>query len=1530
MSWPVVWGVQVWTYRALLLVTASVLMAPWAPMALHLDPDGLTYIDTGAVPGDTPAPALPALDGAALGSLTSHLIEVAGPAEEGGAVYCAMGSGMCARFDAKGVTYSVGGASPGDPRAVYTMSFDGARSVAPSGSGPLGHRTSFLLGDDPASWVHGAPDFRSVVYYEPYDGIDIAFTLMGGRLKYDILVAPRADPDAVRFAFDGVDGLCVDPLTGDLVLRTAAGEVRDSAPVAFQEGRAGRDAVGCGFAALDGDRVGFHVRGRDPTLPLTIDPSLNFGTFVGSSEDELGRDLRVDSAGNVYVVGYTSSSGFPIMPGAYDSTWNGDADAFLLKLKPDGSDLLSSTFIGGSGDDWQMGMFLLGSGEVLMAGETLSTDFPTKNANDPTANGDHEAYLLKVNAAGDDLVFSTYFGGSGRDRGWRVGQDAAGDVYLSGTTWDGIPSTAGTYQQTFGGNYDAFLTKFNASDYKLMWATHLGGAGMDAAESMVVTAGGDVYLTGQTQSGITASADAYDRSPNGGLDVYVAELSADGASLLHATYIGGSSDDQPFSMTIDTEGEPYVCGHTQSNNFPMLNALDNTLGGSRDIFVCKLDADLTALRYSTYIGGSDEDMAMGIAIDVAGYAHITGRSMSDDYPVTANALYKQWAGDNDAIYAKIAKDGSALLFSTYLGGTQMEQGAAIALRGATGVVICGYTYSPSFPTKTGSYDTSHNGGIDAFVISVSLGLPPAWLALSTLHAVEDVPLNVSFRDNVTDPDTPIDDLSITSTSPFVAAIDKLNVTFTFPNGVLAASVGLSLTDGSMDSLGVVNFTVDPVNDAPQCTIPVEWTAVEDEPRTINLTANIVDHDNDTSELSIDVSDPYATARGLELTVLFPEGMLEHTVHINVTDGLLRTPASMHFTVTPVDDLPTIDPLEPFTAIEDMTSVLNLTPFLHDIDTPVEELRVLVRERNCTVQGQELRFLFPLGGFSVTAPIEVTDAHGRAYATLTVTVEERNDPPIVHGVSPKLFVENEQKTIDLGPYIEDEDTPFEQLTLSCDDPHVVRVEGMNLTLLYTRWMPEHTVFFNASDGLLRTEGGFEVQVEEVNDPPVVAGLIGMPSPVLIVMNEDEERWFQLDVTDEESTVFRYGLAAGSWDGVSVFQNGSVRVTAPFKEVGNFTATVSVDDQNGGVATLLLEARVENVNDPPSMLSVTEPANHTIVEEGTNVTFAIGVYDPDAEFGQVLRATWTSNVSGTLRELTTPSSLSFTTDALAVGSHLVTVTVSDGQYAVSAWFDLTVLERYVPPPPPPEEPSFLTGSAGIALAVVVLAIIGVVVAVVVIGRSRRKPREEWVEEAEGEEEAVVVPLAPAVPSSAGGPAGTPARPIAMEGDLARLNVSLSNVVAQLEAQRASEASVAPAAAPAPPVAGPAAPLTEEEEADRERTREVREVMRALTQLPQGLPTSLSGWDIAELARTIVDGEGGELPDGAPVVRIKGHWYNSDRTNVGTFMRESRGPGEAATATTPEEESTKKLTQLENLLLEGRISEDTYRELKHKYEE
>jgi hypothetical protein len=788
--------------------------------------------------------------------------------------------------------------------------------------------------------------------------------------------------------------------------------------------------------------------------------------------------------------------------------------------------------------------------------------------------------------------------------------------------------------------------------------------------------------------------------------------------------------------------------------------------------------------------------------------------------------------------------------------------------------------------------------------------PPVWALLPRLEAVEDVLFTFDFSDYVQDIDDPLTVLRLSSESEYYVSSGGLVADFIFPNGVTSASVPMRLHDREAHSDALVQFDVEPVNDPPGHSIPLAQSAVEDIGRTIDLSAYIWDVDSDMGDVGLSSDCPYATVSGLNLTVEFPGSVLTYHLYLNITDGLNTTEALMTFTVLPVDDPPIVLGLTEFEVTEDHASSLDLMPHIQDEDTPTDRLRVSCSSSHVQVVGLNVRFLYKIGGISEDVPMEVTDGNSVTEFSVSVIVIEVNDPPVVTVNRTYMLKENEGQTLFMEPYISDEDNGLDDLSLECDHPAVLGIDGFNITLLYTAWEREHDLRFRVFDGVSKTSGTVRIQVQEINDPPVITGIGGLQPPIVVTVDEGTERWYTIDASDEEQHVLRYTIDS-MWLGVMVFQNGTFRVTSHPGEIGSFTGKIFVDDMVGGHASMGFRVDVVNVNDPPSAPLLILPYNHSTAEEGTSVMFRVEVFDPDKTHGQVVTVTWDSNRSGRIGIRSTPEALSFTTDQLPQGDHRITVTASDGEFTRTAWFDLVVLERYVPPPEEEPDP-FIQTTAGMSLVILVVVIVLVTVAIAVwMGRRA--------------EERAPVPSEPP--------------PVDKREELEALAGELDAIATALEADRAADTApsspppgtAVPAAAALVPELTEPAPLTAEQEAEREHTKEVREVMKILTQLPRGLPTALWGMDINALAREIVDGPKKVAPDGAPLVQVGGKWYVADVANVGTFLNEvkdepSRSPVDHDLT---EDERKEKLNKLEDALLEGKISEETYQRLQKKYE-
>jgi Beta-propeller repeat len=605
---------------------------------------------------------------------------------------------------------------------------DPTATVAGATPGP--GKVNYLLGNDPAKWRTNLPTYGEVVYRDLWPGVDLAFRGQPGKLKYEFRLAPGADPAQIRLTYRGAERLALGR-AGELRIQTALGVLRDSKPVSYQL-VGGRRAPIASRYVLGRKTHGFALGPYDTSRPLVIDPGLVYSAYLGGGGLDLGLGIGLDAAGNAYVTGTTFSDSFPTTPGAFDTNYNGGGDAFVTKLNAAGSALVYSTYLGEGGEDAGNGIAVDAAGNAYVIGDTSSDSFPTTlGAFDTSYNGFRDAFVTKLNAAGSALVYSTYLGGGGLDQGFGIALDAAGNAYVTGVTdSEPFPTTPGAFDTSYNGSRDAFVTKLNAPGSGLVYSTHLGGSGFDEGDGISVDAAGNAYVTGFTASDpFPTTPGALDTSYNGGgedanFDAFVTKLNAAGSALLYSTYLGGGGFDRGFGIVLDAAANAYISGVTDSDPFPTtLGAFDTSYNGFRDAFVTKLNATGSALVYSTYLG--QDAGGIGIAVDAAENAYVTGGTGSGSFPTTPGAFDTSYNGGGDAFVTKLNAAGSALLYSTYLGGGAFDEGLGIALDAAGNAYVTGYTASDSFPTTPGAVETDDNGGGDAFVTNLSFGAPAA-------------------------------------------------------------------------------------------------------------------------------------------------------------------------------------------------------------------------------------------------------------------------------------------------------------------------------------------------------------------------------------------------------------------------------------------------------------------------------------------------------------------------------------------------------------------------------------------------------------------------------------------------------------------------------------------------------------------------------------------------------------------------------------------------------------------------------------
>lgn len=687
-----------------------------------------------------------------------------------------------------------------------------------TGEKELPGKVNYLIGNDRARWHTGIATYRQVRYHDVYPGIDLIYYGNQRQLEYDFVLGAGIDPKTVRMTFEGSRSMRIDA-GGDLVL-DAGGEIRMRKPFAYQERNRQRQEVPSRYVLLSPQQVGFEVSGYDPTIPLVIDPVVQYSTFIGGTGPESAYKIAVDSEGSAYIVGTTTSVDFPTVS-AFQPAKPGPGglfndDVFVSKLNADGSVLVFSTYLGGYGPDWLSGrdfgmdIAVGSSGSVFVVGETSSVNFPVANALQPAhGGGSNDAFITQLNAAGTDLVYSTYLGGSGSEAARGLALDASGNAHIVGVTSSSDFPTVNAFQPHRNDvERDAFVSTVNAQGSALIYSTYLGGDDIEDPAAIAVDALGSAYVTGSTESANFPTLNALQPVGGGIEDAFVSKFDANGG-LVYSTYLGGSSRDTSSGIAVDAAGSVYVSGGTQSPDFPLSQPLQAALAaGGNDAFVSKLTPSGTGLAYSTYLGGSAHDSATDIAVDAAGSAYVTGATRSSDFPTVA--AFQPVLGNvtgtifYDAFVSKLGPDGSSLIYSSYLGSSEKDGATGIAVDASGSAYVVGWTYSSYFPTRA-AMQPDMNGQIDGFVSKIADVLIPGITgivpSLGSPGTVVDVTISgVNFVSGATTVSASGTGLSVTNVN--VTGPTALTATFTVSDSAVldARSIRVETPDGTSNQM----------------------------------------------------------------------------------------------------------------------------------------------------------------------------------------------------------------------------------------------------------------------------------------------------------------------------------------------------------------------------------------------------------------------------------------------------------------------------------------------------------------------------------------------------------------------------------------------------------------------------------------------------------------------------------------------------------------------------------------------------------
>jgi uncharacterized repeat protein (TIGR03803 family) len=549
-------------------------------------------------------------------------------------------------------------------QAELAMRLVGAnRNAEVTGFSELPGTINYFMGNDPSNWHTNVPTYEKVRYKNIYPGVDLVYYGNQSHLEYDFIVAPNVDPAGIKLVFSAqvqTDSTLRQPRidrSGDLVIDVDGREVRFNKPFVYQT------------SAKPGVQTPVAAR---------------------------------------YVLRANHQIGFEVGP--YDRSKQLVIDPVLAY----------STYLGGNDYDSGFGVAVDASGNILVAGTTASTNFPTANAFQSQNNGSEDIFVTKFNPAGNSVIYSTYIGGHGDDNCEALTLDASGNAYVTGFTASGTFPTKNPIQAKRTGGQNVFLSKLDPSG-NLLFSTYYGGSGIDQAYGVVVDSSG-VYLAGTTTSANFPTLNAFQSLRPSPTSAFLAKFATDGSAVIYSTFLGGAGGGTiAYALAVDASQSAYVTGQTGSASFPLLTPFQSqkkSPQGSTDVFVTKFVPAGNALAYSTYLGGSGTQSPGGIAVDSSGNAYVAGGTASSDFP-TQSPLQAKSGGGYDQFVTKLNSGGNGLLYSTYIGGNQNDTSIAIKVDSSGNAYVAGYSLSTNFPTTTNAFQPTSGGNWDATVIELN-------------------------------------------------------------------------------------------------------------------------------------------------------------------------------------------------------------------------------------------------------------------------------------------------------------------------------------------------------------------------------------------------------------------------------------------------------------------------------------------------------------------------------------------------------------------------------------------------------------------------------------------------------------------------------------------------------------------------------------------------------------------------------------------------------------------------------------------
>jgi hypothetical protein len=589
---------------------------------------------------------------------------------------------------------------------------------------PLPSRKNYYRGSDPANWQIDVSLFQRVGIGDLYPGVELSYHIDNDGLEYELVVSPGSDPDRIQLRVPS--GWCASiGDSGNLKLIRKGEVLRHRKPVAFQVIDGKTVTVAAAFH-VSGDIVTLRLPdGYDSNRPLVIDPVVTFSSYLGGSSWDAAYGVAADSSGNIFVTGETSSQDFPGAPRVARTT----RDVFVTKMKD--SVVLYTTILASSGNNSGNAIALDSAGRAYVAGTAGAADFPvTAGAAQTAFGGAQDAFVARLDAVGR-LDYASFLGGSGSDVATGIALDYSGNAYVTGYTASvNFPVVGAVPQATYrGGFHDAFIAKLNTTGSQFLYATLLGGQGNDVGSAIAVDGAGNAVVAGYTDSFDFPVSQAFQSQPGGNGDGFVASLNPLGTQWNFVTYLGGSGRDQANAVALDGAGNVYVTGATYSTNFPVsTSAYQQTLRGNYDAFVSKL-SPAGSFLYGTLLGGSDTDCGNAISVEASGEVWVAGYTASFDFP-TLDPVQSSNRGSFDDFISELNNTGSALVFSTYWGGSGDDRIWALALAAPGDIVVAGYTSSVDLTTVAAGALAVPPAGYNAFITQIQGEQPPAVVSVS--------------------------------------------------------------------------------------------------------------------------------------------------------------------------------------------------------------------------------------------------------------------------------------------------------------------------------------------------------------------------------------------------------------------------------------------------------------------------------------------------------------------------------------------------------------------------------------------------------------------------------------------------------------------------------------------------------------------------------------------------------------------------------------------------------------------------------